>query len=59
MQIISTAADGLEVCFVKPKISSLNGYGMGLSLSGINGIDATCQIRVDSSRSKVLFLSAS
>jgi DNA-binding NarL/FixJ family response regulator len=57
MRIISTAADGLEAVRkakeIKPHLTL-----MDVSLPGINGIDATRQIRIDSPSSRVLFLSA-
>jgi len=57
MRIISTAADGLEAVRkakeIKPHLIL-----MDVSLPGINGIDATRQIRIDSPSSRVLFLSA-
>jgi DNA-binding NarL/FixJ family response regulator len=57
MRIISTAADGLEAVRkakeIKPHLIL-----MDVSLPGINGFDATRQIRIDSPSSRVLFLSA-
>jgi len=56
MQIISTAVDGLEA-IRKAKEIKPHLILMDLSLPGINGIDTTRQIRIDSPSSRVLFLS--
>jgi DNA-binding NarL/FixJ family response regulator len=56
LQIVSAAADGLEAV-LKAKEVQPGLILMGLSLPGMNGIDATRQIRILSPGSKVLFLS--
>ena len=55
LKIIAVAADGLEAV-LKAKEVQPGLILMGLSLPGMNGIDATRQIRILSPGSKVLFL---